>query len=43
MLRQVRDEAGPWKYVVDNGRLTPAQTARAIYSAVSQDRGLIQS
>jgi hypothetical protein len=39
MLSQVRRCYGPWTHVIDNGDLTPAATARAIYEAVDHGAG----
>lgn len=39
MLSDVRDGYGPWTYVIDNGRLTPVETARAIHEAVLAGAG----
>lgn len=43
MLRQVRDEIGPWTHVIDNSHLTPEATAKAIHDAIDQGHGLIHS
>lgn len=39
MLREVRAALGPWTHVVDNGSLTPQQTALAIRHAVESGCG----
>jgi hypothetical protein len=41
MLLQVRQELGTWTHVVDNGRLTPEATVRAIYDATDRGHGLM--
>jgi hypothetical protein len=42
MLRKVRQALGTWTHVVDNSRLTPEATVRAIHDAVDHGHGLMQ-
>ncbi|GAB3422031.1 hypothetical protein GCM10027569_52480 [Flindersiella endophytica] len=41
MLVEVRQALGDWTHVVDNSRLTPEATARAIHDAIDHGRGLM--
>lgn len=41
MLVRVRQALGTWTHVLDNSRLTPEATVRAIYDAVDRGHGLM--
>jgi hypothetical protein len=43
MLGKVRQELGTWTHVVDNSKLTPEATVRAIHDAIDRGHGLMHS